>query len=179
VAVAAPVYAAAMSRIVAGWRLWAVVLAFPLLAAASLAHIAWWPHGFLWVFLVYATVEVQDSAAFLCGRLFGRRRLAPRLSPRKTLEGALAGAVIALATGTLIAHSLLDQPPAVAIALAAVVTAAGFAGDLFASALKRAAGTKDFRPVHRLHGGLLDIYDSTLFAALPLAVAARLLGAAG
>jgi phosphatidate cytidylyltransferase len=58
-----------------------------------------------------------------------------------------------------------------ALVLALVVVAAGFCGDLYTSALKRGAGVKDFPPIHRLHGGLLDIYDSTLFAGIVLSLA--------
>jgi CDP-diglyceride synthetase len=179
IAFAAPVYLRALKGPVRGASVWILAASLPLLAAAHLSHLVHRSDGFLWVFLLYATVEVQDSMAFLFGRLFGRRALLPRLSPHKTLEGALAGAAFGVGTGTAIALGLLAQPPGAALALAALLVAAGFGGDVLTSALKRAAGVKDFPPVHALHGGLMDIYDSTLAAVVPLSAAVWLLEAAG
>jgi len=79
------------------------------------------------------------------------------------------------------AWGLLDLAAGTAFAAAALIVAAGLCGDLFTSVLKRAAHVKDFPPIHRLHrlhGGLLDIYDSTLFAAVPLSFALPALQAA-
>jgi phosphatidate cytidylyltransferase len=173
----APLYAQAFIRPPAGPRAWLVCAAFPALAAAHLSHLAHVEDGFLWVCVLYATVETQDSMAYLFGRIAGRRRLLPHLSPGKTLEGAVAGACCGLAAGTAMACGLLHLAAGTAIALAALLTAAGFCGDLFTSALKRAAQVKDFPRIHRLHGGVLDIYDSTLFAAISLSFALRTLGA--
>jgi phosphatidate cytidylyltransferase len=146
----------------------AVALAFPLLGSAHLAHLAAREDGFAWIFLLFAAVEVQDAMAWLFGRLFGHRRVFPSLSPRKTLEGALAGLAAGVAVAVLVSRAMLGLGWPLACALALLIAAAGFAGDLFASLLKRAAGAKDFDRVHPLHGGLLDIYDSFLFAAVPL-----------
>jgi phosphatidate cytidylyltransferase len=170
VTLTAPLYAGAFARPPGGLRAWIVAAAFPLLAAAHLSQLAHAPDGFVWLCVLYATVETQDSMAFLCGRVFGRRRVLPRLSPKKTLEGALAGACCGLGVGAAMAWGLLNLVPAAAVGVAALVVTAGFCGDLFTSALKRAAQVKDFPRLHRLHGGLLDIYDSTLFAAVPLSI---------
>ena len=165
-----PVYLLAMRRAPGGVAAWPAVLLFPLLAAASLAHLITRPEGFAWIFLLYATVETQDSMAFLFGRLFGRHPVLPRLSPRKTSEGVIAGVLCGGALATLLAQGLLQCSLSQAQALAALLVAAGLAGDLFTSRLKRVVGIKDFPAVSNLHGGLLDIYDSTLFAAIPLAL---------
>ncbi len=165
-ALAVPLYARAILRGLQGWWRWPCALVFPLAAAAYLSRIVYAEHGFLWICFVYGVVETQDSMAFLFGRLFGRRPLAPRLSPRKTIEGALAGAVAGSLVGVLIGVLMLTQRWPIAVALSLVVAAAGFCGDLFASALKRAASAKDFAPLHVRHGGVLDIYDSTMFAAI-------------
>ena len=165
-----PLYAGAFARPPGGLRAWIVAAAFPLLAAAHLSHLAHAPDGFVWLCVLYATVETQDSMAFLCGRVFGRRRVLPRLSPNKTLEGAIAGACCGVSVGAGMAWGLLHLAPAAAVGVAALAMTAGFCGDLFTSALKRAAQVKDFPRLHRLHGGLLDIYDSTLFAAVPLSI---------
>ncbi|MEW6691025.1 MAG: phosphatidate cytidylyltransferase [Pseudomonadota bacterium] len=146
----------------------AIALGFPLLCSAHVAALAGRENAFAWIFLLFAAVEAQDAFAWLAGRLFGRTPILRRLSPRKTLEGALAGLAAGGATALLVARAMLGLEWPLAGALAALLAAAGFAGDLFASALKRAAGAKDFARVHPLHGGLLDIYDSFLFAAVPL-----------
>lgn len=174
----APLYAQAVARPPAGARAWIACAVFPALAAAHLSHLAHARDGFVWLAVLYATVETHDSMAYLFGRLFGRRRILPRLSPGKTLEGALAGVCCGMVVGGLMAWGLLDLPVATALSVAGLVVAAGFSGDLFTSALKRAARAKDFPPVHGLHGGLLDIYDSTLFAAVPLSFALPALQAA-
>jgi phosphatidate cytidylyltransferase len=162
-----PLYVRAFTTPPAGGPRAAVLAAaFPLLAAAHLSRIAYLPDGIAWIFVLYATAESQDSAAYLFGRLFGRRRLLPRLSPKKTVAGAAAGATCALIVGTAAASALLGLAARAALALAALIAVAAFCGDLYTSALKRGAGIKDFPAVHRLHGGVLDIYDSTLFAGL-------------
>ncbi|MBI5330567.1 MAG: phosphatidate cytidylyltransferase [Betaproteobacteria bacterium] len=154
-----------------GFAAWGTALLFPLLAAAALIHLMGRENGFAWVFLVYATAETQDSMAFLFGRLFGRRQALPRLSPGKTLVGVVAGLLCGGLLAAALAHILLGFSAPRAAALAAFVTLAALAGDLFTSRLKRVAGVKDFPPVSALHGGALDVYDSTLFAALALALA--------
>lgn len=165
VVVCAPIYLRALRSPLEGAARWPFALGWPLLAAGHLSHLVHAENGFVWIALVYATVETQDSMAFLFGKLFGRRPLAPRVSPRKTVEGAIAGLLFGAAIGALIGGLVLAQPWPLAAALALLVVAAGFGGDLFASALKRAAGTKDFAPLHPRHGGLVDIYDSTMAAA--------------
>ena len=121
--------------------------------------------GFSWIVLVYATVEVNDSFALLTGKLVGKRRVLPRLSPRKTAEGLAAGVIAGAITGLLLSQFLLELPLVLAAPLVFTVLAAGIAGDLITSALKRRRGVKDFSPILSLHGGVLDIYDSFLFAA--------------
>jgi phosphatidate cytidylyltransferase len=176
VAATSPLYLRAFREPPSGFVARVLALAFPLVAAAHLAHLAAAPDGFAWIVVLYATVETQDSAAYLFGKLFGRRLVFPRLSPKKTLAGAVCGALCSVAVGAFAASLLLAAPPLHAAALAGLVTTAGFCGDLYTSALKRGAGVKDFPSVHRLHGGILDIYDSTLFAAVALSAALYIIG---
>ena len=171
-AAAAPLY----TKPPEGARARLLATVFPLLAAAHLSRLAHLPDGFAWVFVLYATVESQDSAAYLCGRVFGKRLLLPRLSPKKTVAGAIAGAAFGTLVGAGAAWALLDLSPLHAVALAMVLVAAGFCGDLYTSALKRGAGVKDFPAIHRAHGGLLDIYDSTLFAGIVLSTGLYIIG---
>ena len=129
--------------------------------------------GFLWIFAVFVTVEMADAFALLCGKLFGRTKVFPKLSPRKTVEGLVGGLAVGGAVSYLLGVHLLALPRFEAGLLAGLLLVAGLAGDLLTSALKRARGVKDFPAVLARHGGVLDIYDSILFAA-PAAFAFRL-----
>lgn len=149
-----------------------VSLFFPCLLIAFVAALRDGHNGFGWILLVYGIVEMNDAFALLVGRLVGRHNLLPRLSPRKTAEGLIGGAIVGFATGLAIAHYYLGLDISTAAPLAAAILAAGIAGDLICSALKRWFGRKDFRPLVAAHGGILDIYDSLLVAA-PFALLVR------
>ncbi len=122
-------------------------------------------HGRLAVFTVLLAVFADDTAAYLVGRLLGRHKLAPALSPGKTWEGFLAGtaAAVAVAFFALYEQEFLTIPES--IALGAAIALAGAAGDLFESALKRDLQVKDSGQLLGGHGGMLDRIDSLLFAA--------------
>jgi phosphatidate cytidylyltransferase len=107
-----------------------------------------------------------DAGAYYVGRSFGKRKLAPSISPGKTWEGAIGGMVAALAMSTL-AHFWFfrDLPLKYALPLAAIMTIIGILGDLAESALKRGAGAKDAANILPGHGGILDRLDSLLFNA--------------
>jgi phosphatidate cytidylyltransferase len=118
------------------------------------------------VLLLIATVVVSDTAQYYTGRLFGRTALAPRLSPKKTREGALGGFVIApLFLAAAGSAWMREVPPLWLAALGLVLVAAGITGDLFESMLKRAAQLKDSGTLIPGHGGVLDRIDALLFAA--------------
>jgi len=150
----------------------ALGLIFPALFVAQLGALRADEGGFGWLVLVFAVVEINDAFALVFGKLFGRTLIMPRLSPRKTAEGLFAGLICGALGGMLVAHYLLALDWTTAIPMVAVILAAGLIGDLATSALKRRRNKKDFAPVHALHGGLLDIYDSLLFAA-PLFLLAK------
>jgi phosphatidate cytidylyltransferase len=118
------------------------------------------------LFLLMFTVMVSDTAQYYSGRAFGRRPLAPAISPKKTVEGAVGGFVFGAATLALAGHWWLPGVPAAMRALIGVaVVALGIAGDLFESMLKRSAGVKDSSSLIPGHGGILDRIDALLFAA--------------
>ena len=114
----------------------------------------------------FLVVMGSDAAAYYGGRAFGRHKLAPTVSPGKTLEGAAAGM---LASPLLAAAShywfFRQLPLKFALPLAAVMNIFGVLGDLTESALKRSAGTKDTAKILPGHGGMLDRIDSLLFNA--------------
>ncbi len=117
-----------------------------------------------WALLALAVTWAADISAYAVGSRIGRRRIAPLLSPRKTLEGTVAGiaaaALVALAFGAVYGLA----PAAVAI-VALFAGPAALAGDLIESALKRAAGAKDSGGIIPGHGGVLDRIDSLLLVA--------------
>jgi len=118
------------------------------------------------VFLLFFVVWSSDTAAYFVGRALGRRPLAPRISPRKTVEGAaggIAGAVVAAFVAR--AWFINRLTPADCVALGFGLGAIGMVGDLVESMLKRSAGVKDSARLVPGHGGILDRIDSLLYAA--------------
>jgi phosphatidate cytidylyltransferase len=124
-----------------------------------------WVLGREAVLLLILTVAVSDTFQYYSGRMFGRRLLAPVVSPKKTVEGAIGGFVGAVLTLVVIGHWWLPQmsvPARVILGLA--VAAVGIIGDLFESVLKRGVGIKDASAVIPGHGGVLDRIDALIFA---------------
>ncbi len=118
-----------------------------------------------WLLFALALSWVGDTAAYFVGRLVGRHKLAPRLSPAKSWEGAIASLAASLAFGLFYVRWLLpDVPPALGLGISAAGNIAGQLGDLAESMLKRGASLKDSGNLLPGHGGWLDRVDSTLFA---------------
>jgi phosphatidate cytidylyltransferase len=132
--------------------------------------------GMSWVFFVILANAASDTAAFFIGRSFGRHRLAPRISPNKTWEGALAGVVGAVVLSLLFTAPRLfaaTNPVYIegfiywqALVLGLLVSVFGQLGDLAESLLKRHAGVKDSGGLLPGHGGILDRMDSIIFAGI-------------
>jgi phosphatidate cytidylyltransferase len=118
------------------------------------------------LFLLMLTVMVSDTAQYYTGRAFGRRPLAPAISPKKTVEGAIGGLVFgtALFVGAG-AWWVPGMPVLFRVGLGLAIVALGIAGDLFESMIKRSAGVKDSSALIPGHGGVLDRIDALLFAA--------------
>lgn len=134
------------------------------------------PGGHRWLLLALAIVWAADTGAYFAGRAFGRNKLAPRISPNKTIEGLFGGVVagMALAVGAApFAGATLGQLPYVAI-VALWTILFSVVGDLFESLLKRHVGAKDSSHLIPGHGGVLDRIDSQL-AALPVFALGKLL----
>jgi phosphatidate cytidylyltransferase len=123
--------------------------------------------GRLAVFTVLIAVFAADTIAFFAGRLFGRHKLAPAMSPGKTWEGFIAGTLAAVAVAFFALYEDRETYLSVweALVLGAVVAIASALGDLFESALKRDMQVKDTGRLLGGHGGVLDRVDSLLWAA--------------
>jgi len=128
------------------------------------------------VLLLMVTMVVSDSAQYYTGRALGRRALAPAISPKKTVEGAIGGLVFG--TAGMVAGSLWIFPAAsltIVLLAGLAIVALGMVGDLFESLLKRSAGVKDSSHLIPGHGGVLDRIDSWLFAGPAFYVFAKYL----
>jgi phosphatidate cytidylyltransferase len=125
-------------------------------------HSAWGPNVTI---LLLATVVISDTAQYYSGQLFGRHLLAPAISPKKTIEGAIGGVLFgAVFMASAGAWLLPLARQRALVALGVVVVALGICGDLFESRLKRASGLKDSSTLIPGHGGVLDRIDALLFA---------------
>jgi phosphatidate cytidylyltransferase len=121
-----------------------------------------------WVMALLVLSWVCDSSAFFVGRAYGRTRLAPAVSPNKSVEGALAGLVAPAVVGLLLGP-LFGMPALVLAGYGLVIAIGTIVGDLIESLIKRQTGVKDSGVLIPGHGGLLDRMDSLLLCA-PLAV---------
>lgn len=135
----------------------------PLLLTA-LVHLRERPDGLWMIVYLLAVTWLGDTGAYFAGRFFGKTKLFERVSPKKTLEGALGGLVLSALGGAWIADFAgLPFGFAEALLLSAVLDVAGVVGDLAESMLKRAWAVKDSGWIMPGHGGILDRIDSLLF----------------
>jgi len=132
------------------------------------------PSGGLLLLLPLITTWASDTGAYAVGRAFGRRKLIPAVSPKKTVEGAVGGLLAAILICWLYVrfvihpYAQLSMTPAGIVAFAVIISVAAQVGDLAESLLKREAGVKDSSTMIPGHGGVLDRMDSLLFV-LPVA----------
>ncbi len=144
------------------WKAVAIGLAYLLIAGAAV--------GFAWLadsqsaVTVYLIVCTFDGFSQVTGQLLGKHQITPEVSPAKTVEGSVGGLLFAIVMAVILRPISGAMLLPVVIAACFVVTAA-FAGDLMASLIKRRAGIKDFSNLLPGHGGILDRFDSFLFAA--------------
>ena len=137
------------------------------------------PHGSALVWVPF-DAWMCDMGAYLAGRWFGKHKLAPELSPKKTIEGAIGGALVAGVTGTvfgfLMAYVWKVYSPALILPLTFVGLVTGIIsqfGDLFASGIKRDRGIKDYGSLIPGHGGIMDRFDSVIFVTPAVYVMVR------
>jgi len=149
-----------------GFRSWAAILCF-ILFLCALGHLlivsslAW----ALSMSLAVIFTASMDAFSQLWGRLLGRRRLCPRLSPGKTVEGSAGGLLTTLALALVLGCWVPSMVRPRLAGLALLTALAGLAGDLAFSAVKRRLGVKDFSGLLPGHGGVLDRFDSLIIAA--------------
>lgn len=164
--VAVPLLLKRKQAITATWQKYALgwMLALPFWAA--LVNLR--DHGSssdVWHLLcVMILVWIADTGAYFVGKKYGQRKLAPSISPGKSIEGAIGGLVAVLIYVTIVHNQLLGFPDSLLLSwmLAAVLTAVSIGGDLFESMLKRLAGVKDSSQLLPGHGGVFDRVDSLI-----------------
>ena len=116
------------------------------------------------IILVFCILWANDIFAYLTGKLLGKHKLFPRISPGKTIEGSIGGLVFTMASLIVFCHYSSWFPILHAIGLAIVAVVFGTLGDLCESMLKRQAGVKDSGKLIPGHGGILDRFDSVMFS---------------
>ena len=122
--------------------------------------------GLTWVFLLLTITWCGDTGAYFAGRLFGSRKLFERVSPKKTIEGALSGYAMALVGAGVVKYLALPEVGWGHLIICTIcINTTGILGDLIESMLKRDAGVKDSGNIMPGHGGILDRVDSLLFTA--------------
>ena len=120
--------------------------------------------GSMLLILVFVTLWVNDIFAYLTGKLLGKHKLFPRISPGKTIEGSLGGLIFTVISVMIFSHYIEWMSPWFAIGFALIVVVFGTLGDLCESMLKRHADAKDSGKLIPGHGGVLDRFDSVMFS---------------
>jgi phosphatidate cytidylyltransferase len=147
-----------------GWATFGIVYAG--LLPAHLILIMARPHGAAWLAVLTALIIASDTGAYYSGKLFGRHKLCPAISPGKTVEGFVGGLLAGVAAGTGLGLLLIPESDPLSLALGSLLlTCLGVMGDLLESVLKRSVAVKDSGTILPGHGGILDRADSLLVAA--------------
>lgn len=147
------------------WALMLTVFCISHAPALLILHIPGFEkQNFLLLFFLITVVQLSDVLQYVFGKLLGRRKVAPRVSPAKTWEGLIGGGLAATAVGAGL-WWITPFAPWQAALMALAIVLAGFAGGLVLSAVKRSLGAKDWGTMIEGHGGALDRMDSVSFAA--------------
>lgn len=127
-------------------------------------------NGFWWIMLAIPTISIGDAGAYFIGNAFGRHKLAPKVSPNKTVEGYIGGVISAIFGGLLLAYLWGLRIPTIrlehGLALGVALGILAPIGDLAESMLKRQFGVKDTGKIFAAHGGMLDRLDSWLWGGV-------------
>ncbi len=150
---------------------------YPFMCLAFFVEIGTMEAGFGYVVLFYGLAEINDSAAYLVGSSFGRHKIFPRLSPKKTVEGVAGGIAITVALAFALRFAVPGFSALQLIGAGLLIPVAGLGGDLCASRLKRRVGVKDYGEAIPTQGGVLDVYDAFIFVAPVFYYYLQLIGA--
>ena len=131
-------------------------------------------YGVIWIFWVILVIIASDTLGYIFGKMLGGPKFWPRISPKKTWSGTIAGWVGAAIVGTV--FYLLGYAQPIAILVSVLIAFAGQMGDITVSALKRRAGIKDSSDLIPGHGGILDRFDAMLGVFLGLGLLGLLNG---
>lgn len=155
--------------------MFSLVIPFSLTTVVYLRDRLGWALGLFYVFVTLGSAWLSDTGAYFAGRAFGKHKLAPYISPKKTVEGAIGGVIFAEATVGLVVwlYSLVSASLGAPIEinfgllflLIPVFSAVSIVGDLSASIIKRQYGVKDYGSIMPGHGGVMDRFDSVLMVA--------------
>lgn len=147
------------------WLLFALTC-FGISFVPAFVHLPFGPRENLsWLFYLFIVTALNDIAQFTSGKLFGRQKIVPTISPQKTWQGLLGGVVISVLLSLVLGSYLGLGQPAWLAAIAVLLSVGGFAGDVMFSAAKRKLGIKDFSNLIPGHGGMLDRADSLVVTA--------------
>jgi phosphatidate cytidylyltransferase len=142
-----------------------VYVVFPLLFVTLTRNM---DKGYLYIWMIFIGAWATDTFAYFCGVTMGKTKIVPKISPKKSLEGSIGGVVGCAAAMTAFGAyfgSVLDVPLAHFVVIGLICGVISQLGDWSASAVKRAAGIKDYGNIMPGHGGVLDRVDSILFTA--------------
>ena len=132
---------------------------------SHLGFLANTPYAYGYILYLVFAVEINDIAAFTCGKIFGKHKLRENISPNKTIEGSIGAIVVSLALPWALWFSFPHFEPWQLIVTGLIVGVGGQLGDLVISYIKRDIGIKDMGAVIQGHGGILDRVDSMIFVA--------------
>jgi len=132
---------------------------------SHLAYLRSIRRGMAYAFYLMALVECNDALGYLWGKWLGRHKLSPRISPNKTVEGAVFAAMSVVLLGWVLGRAILAEPVGRLVVLGALTAALGLCGDLVVSFIKRDLRLKDMGAAIPGHGGFLDRLDSLVLAA--------------
>jgi phosphatidate cytidylyltransferase len=161
---------------------WGITVASALYLGFLLGHLVslrQMADGFHWIAYALLLAWAIDTSAYFVGSAWGKHKLWPRISPKKTWEGLAAGSLAALVAGPLLGGWLVGLHPLWGLLLGALVAAVAPFGDFAVSLFKRLAGSKDASHLIPGHGGVLDRLDSLLFIFPVVVYFARLMAGVG
>ena len=158
---------------------WALTIAGGVYVGFSIGHfvkLRAMDNGMYWLALALLGTWICDSGAYFVGKAYGKRPFFPRISPKKTWEGAIAGLVTGVITVVLLGHFMLGLSIGWGVLLGVLLVLAATFGDLAESVIKRQVGVKDSGALIPGHGGVLDRVDSLLFVVPLVYYFATILG---